>query len=60
MFTEKVTATAELYHLLEALDRVQLSSVMDDCVQFCTQKLSADFSPLVEILRVRNYIINGE
>ncbi|XP_068755165.1 nucleolar pre-ribosomal-associated protein 1-like isoform X2 [Montipora capricornis] len=56
---EKVTATAELYHLLEALDRVQLSSVMDDCVHFCMQKLSADFSPLVEILRVRNYIING-
>ena len=59
-FLANVTASAELYYLLEPLDEVQLSAAIIDCVEFCKHKLSADFLPLVEVLKVKNYKIAGE
>lgn len=59
-FTEKLAVTAKVYQLLEPLDRVQFSSVIAGCVEFCKQHLSADFSPLVDVLQVKNYIVSGD
>ena len=59
-FAEKRVASLELYHLLEPLHEVQFNSVLVDCVAFCKQQLSADFSPLVGVLQVKNYKIKGD
>lgn len=59
-FTEKLAVTAKIYQLLEPLDRVQFNSAIAGCVEFCKQHLSADFSPLIEVLQVKNYIVSGD
>ena len=50
---------ADLYDHLQLLDEVQLSSVIVGCVEFCRQQLNGDFSPLVQVLQVKNYRITG-
>ena len=59
-FVEKRASTRELYYLLEAMDDAQFRTVIVDCVEFCKQQLSADFSPLAQVLQVKNYKITGD
>ena len=59
-FTEKVTALMDLYHYLESLNELQLRTVIVDCVDFCKHQLSEDFSPIVQVLQVKNYNITGD
>ena len=59
-FVEKVTALTDLYHHLESLSDLQLRTVVVNCVDFCTHHLSEDFSPLVQVLQVKNYNIAGD
>ena len=59
-FVEKVTALTDLYHHLESLSDFQLRTVIVECVDFCKHRLSEDFSPLVQVLQVKNYNIAGD
>ena len=59
-FVEKRASARELYCLLEAMDDAQCRIVIVDCVEFCKQQLSADFSPLAQVLQVKNYKITGD
>ena len=58
-FAEKVRALTELYHHLESLNELQLRTVIVSCVDFCKRQLSEDFSPLAQVLQVKNYNIAG-
>ncbi|KAM7446686.1 nucleolar pre-ribosomal-associated protein 1 [Porites harrisoni] len=57
---EKRASARELYCLLEAMDDEQFRTVIVDCVEFCKHQLSADFSPLAQVLQVKNYKITGD
>lgn len=57
---EKRVAARELYCLLEALNEAQFRTVIADCIEFCKDQLSANFSPLAQVLQVKNYKITGE
>lgn len=59
-FAEKATVSAELNRHLELLDEEQLGTVITDCVDFCKNQLSGQFSPLIKVLQVTNYRITGE
>ena len=59
-FVEERAAARELYCLLEALNEVQFITVIVDCVEFCKDQLSANFSPLAQVLQVKNYKITGD
>jgi len=59
-FVEKRAAARELYCLLEALNEAQFRTVIVDCVEFCKDQLSANFSPLAQVLQVKNYKITGD
>ena len=59
-FVEKVTALTDLYRHLESLSDFQLRTAIVDCVDFCKHQLSEDFSPLVQVLQVKNYHIAGD
>ena len=59
-FVEKRAAERELYCLLETLNEVQFRTVIVDCVEFCKDQLSANFSPLAQVLQVKNYKITGD
>lgn len=52
--------SAELNRHLELLDEEQLGTVITDCVDFCKNQLSGQFSPLIKVLQVTNYRITGE
>ncbi|XP_022797243.1 uncharacterized protein LOC111335571 [Stylophora pistillata] len=56
---EKSTVLAEMNRHLELLDGEQLGAVITDCVDFCKNQLSGQFSPLVQVLQVTNYRITG-
>lgn len=60
LFAEKEAAMRDLYRHQELLNEVQLQTVIVDCVDFCKHQLSEDFSPLVHVLQVKNYIITGD
>ena len=59
-FVEKRASARELYCLLEAMDDAQFRTVIVDCAEFCKNQLSADFSPLAQVLQVKNYKITGD
>ena len=59
-FVEERALARELYCLLEAMDDAQFRTVIVDCVEFCKHQLSADFSPLAQVLQVKNYKITGD
>ena len=59
-FVEKEAVVRELYCLLEALNEKQFRTVIVDCVEFCKDQLSTDFSPLAQVLQVKNYKITGD
>ena len=59
-FADKVTALTDLYRYLESLSESQLRTVIVNCVDFCKHRLSEDFSPLVQVLQVKNYNIAGD
>ena len=59
-FVEKRAASRELYCLLEALNEAQFRTVIVDGVEFCKDQLSANFSPLVQVLQVKNYKVTGD
>ena len=42
------------------MDDAQFRTVIVDCVEFCKNQLSADFSPLAQVLQVKNYKITGD
>ena len=59
-FIEKRAAATELYCRLEALNEAQFRTVIVDCVEFCKEQLGANFSPLAQVLQVKNYKITGD
>lgn len=52
-------ASAELYHHLELLGDMQLRTVICGCVEFCKSQLSGDFSPVVDVVKVKNCKFTG-